>query len=115
MTTEARLRRMLAPLGAVEKKMFGGVCFMIRGNMLAGTSKRGLLVRTGKAAHADALKRPGAATFDMRGKPIAGYVIVDDAALAGDAALRGWIDLALAHAATLPAKAEGKPAKPRRR
>ncbi len=44
----ARLHARLDPLGAVSKKMFGGVCFMLNGNMVAGTSKRGLLVRTGK-------------------------------------------------------------------
>ena len=44
----ARLHARLDPLGAVSKKMFGGVCFMLNGNMVAGTSKRGLLVRIGK-------------------------------------------------------------------
>jgi hypothetical protein len=43
-----RLHQRLDPLGAVSKKMFGGVCFMLNGNMVAGTSKRGTLVRTGK-------------------------------------------------------------------
>jgi TfoX/Sxy family transcriptional regulator of competence genes len=104
MTLAERLRSRLAPLGASDKKMFGGTCFMINGNMLIGTLKQGLIVRVGKAAHADALRRPGARTFDMTGRPMEGYVMVAGEALADDTELQHWIELALAFVKTLPAK-----------
>jgi TfoX/Sxy family transcriptional regulator of competence genes len=113
MTLDERLRERLRPHGAVDKRMFGGTCFLIGGNMLIGTLKDGLIVRVGKDAHAAALKRPGARTFDMTGRPSAGFVVVDGKAIADDAALQGWIDLALAFVRTLPPKS-AKPAKPRR-
>ena len=53
-----RLRAALADAKPREQRMFGGVCFMVDGNMVAGTSKRGLLVRVGKEGHAAALQRP---------------------------------------------------------
>jgi TfoX/Sxy family transcriptional regulator of competence genes len=63
-----RMRAVLGTTGAVrEVRMFGGLCFMLNGNMLAGTSKRGLLVRVGKDQHSDALARPGAKPMEMAG------------------------------------------------
>ncbi|TIS06365.1 MAG: TfoX/Sxy family protein, partial [Mesorhizobium sp.] len=55
-----RLRAALGRRAFTEQKMFGGTCFMINGNMLVGTSKRGLLVRVGKDGHAAAAARPHA-------------------------------------------------------
>ena len=95
-------------MGAVDKKMFGGTCFMVNGNMPIGTLKGGLIARIGKEAHAAAVKRPGAKTIDMTGRPMEGFVSVDEKAVDDDAALRGWVDLALAFMKTLPAKAEKK-------
>jgi hypothetical protein len=109
MTLDERLRERLRPHGAADKRMFGGTCFLIGGNMLIGTLKDGLIVRVGKDAHAAALGRPGAKTFDMTGRPMQGFVAVDGKAIADDAALQGWIDLALAFVRTLPPK-PGKPA-----
>ncbi len=113
MTLDERLRERLRPHGATDKRMFGGTCFLIGGNMLIGTLKDGLIVRVGKQAHAAAVKRPGAKTFDMTGRPMEGFVAVDGNAIAGDAALQDWIDLALAFVRTLPPK-EAKSAKPRK-
>lgn len=98
-----RLRKALPANGLVERRMFGGIGFMLNGNMLVGTSKRGLLVRVGKDRHALALSRPGAGVMEMRGRVIEGYVFVDPSHL-GDADLRGWLDLALSHARELPSK-----------
>jgi len=92
--------------------MFGGIGFMLNGNMIVGTSKRGLLVRVGKDRHDTALARPGASAMEMRGRKIEGYVFVAPDSL-GDAALRGWLDLALAHARELPLKPSK--AKPKRK
>jgi TfoX/Sxy family transcriptional regulator of competence genes len=107
---EERLHNILDGKKAESKRMFGGLCFMINGNMVIGTFRDGLLVRIGKDAHAKALAAPGAKTFTMNGKSMEGYVEVAVARLASDAALKGWVDLALAFNKTLPPKA-AKPAK----
>jgi TfoX/Sxy family transcriptional regulator of competence genes len=90
--------------------MFGGIGFMLDGNMIAGCSKRGLLLRVGKERHAEALARPGARAMEMRGRPVEGYVVVDPATL-DDAALEEWIGIALGFVRQLPPK----PPKPERR
>jgi hypothetical protein len=91
--------------------MFGGIGFMLNGNMLAAASKRGLLVRVGKERQPTALSRPGARPMEMRGRVMEGYVYVDPPALTGDAT-QEWLQLALAFVHTLPPKASGaKPAR----
>ncbi|MGH6923805.1 MAG: TfoX/Sxy family protein [Propylenella sp.] len=99
-----RLRSVLPGEGVSEQRMFGGICFMLNGNMIAGASRRGLLLRVGKEAHASAIKRPGARPMEMRGKLMEGYIYVDPAHLGG-AALRDWLKLALDFVRTLPPKA----------
>src|SRR6516225_7623398 len=71
----ARVRACLAGVeGVSEMKMFGGVGFMVNGNMLAGTSKRGLLLRVGKERHAEAVAEPGMRAMQQRGRVMEGYV-----------------------------------------
>jgi hypothetical protein len=73
-----RMRAILTGTGVLrEVRMFGGLCFMLNGNMVAGTSKRGLLVRVGKDQQPDALARPDAKPMEMAGRSMAGYVFVD--------------------------------------
>jgi hypothetical protein len=73
-----RVRVALAGTGTVrEVRMFGGLCFMLNGNMVAGTSKRGLMVRVGKDQQPSALARPGAKRMEMTGRPMEGYIFVD--------------------------------------
>jgi TfoX/Sxy family transcriptional regulator of competence genes len=99
-----RVRAALAGTDAVrEVKMFGGLCFTLNGNMVAGASKRGLLVRVGKDRHDEALARPGARPMEMRGQPVEGYVYVDPPP-PDPQALRDWLDLAVAFVKTLPPK-----------
>jgi TfoX/Sxy family transcriptional regulator of competence genes len=99
-----RMRVALAGTGALrEVRMFGGLCFMLNGNMVAGTSKHGLLVRVGKDRQADALARPGAKPMSMTGRPMEGYVFVDPPP-SDDRSLRDWLDLAVAFVQTLPPK-----------
>ncbi|RUW20529.1 hypothetical protein EOA60_25640, partial [Mesorhizobium sp. M1A.F.Ca.IN.020.06.1.1] len=69
-----RLRAALGRRAFTEQKMFGGTCFMINGNMLVGTSKRGLLVRVGKDGHAAAAARPHARPMEMGGRSMEGYI-----------------------------------------
>lgn len=111
-----RLREALAGQPVTEQKMFGGTCFMLAGNMLVGTSKRGMLVRVGKDAHAEAVKLPHACPMEMRGRPMEGYVFVSEAGTATSKDLKGWLARALAFVETLPAKPDkragrGTPAK----
>jgi TfoX/Sxy family transcriptional regulator of competence genes len=105
---EDQLGKMLLPLGAESKRMFGGLCFMLNGNMVVGTFRNGLLVRVGKQAHAQALAQPGAETFTMNGKAMEGYFEVAAAHAANSAVLQGWVKLALAFNKTLPAKPSKK-------
>jgi hypothetical protein len=101
----ARLRAALADRPVSEQKMFGGTCFLLSGNMLVGTSKRGLLVRVGKEAHAAAVARPHARPMEMRGREMEGYIFVDPAGTTSDEALNDWLEMALAFVGTLPPKA----------
>jgi hypothetical protein len=86
--------------------MFGGLCFMLNCNMVAGTSKRGLLVRVGKDQHSDALARPGAKRMEMAGRSMEGYIFVDPAP-PDEQALRDWLELAVTFVKTLPPKLPG--------
>jgi TfoX/Sxy family transcriptional regulator of competence genes len=99
-----RTRTVLAGAGEVrEVKMFGGLCFMLNGNMVAGTSPRGLLVRVGKDRQAQALMRPGARPMEMRGRRMAGYVLLDPPPR-DEQGLRDWLAPAVAFVNTLPPK-----------
>lgn len=89
--------------GVREVKMFGGVGFMLHGNMAVAASKRGLLVRVGKEGDGEALKRPGASRMVMAGRTLSGYVRV--AGVPFDArTVKGWVARARAHVETLPRK-----------
>jgi TfoX/Sxy family transcriptional regulator of competence genes len=94
-----------------EVKMFGGIGFMLNGNLLVGASSRGLLVRVGKERQAQALAQPGARPMVMRGRAMEGYITIDPPAL-DDAAVLKWIELARSFVRTLPPKPVG--AKPKR-
>ncbi|HUJ99117.1 MAG TPA: TfoX/Sxy family protein [Stellaceae bacterium] len=112
----ARLRALLAGADAVhEVRMFGGLCFMLNGNMLAGTSKRGLLVRVGRDQYSEAMKRPDAKPMEMTGRLMEGYVFVDPPPH-DERVLRDWIQLAVAFVKTLPPKlAKSRPRRKRAR
>ena len=88
----------------VEKRMFGGVGFLIRGNMACGVHGDDLIVRVGPGRYPEALARPHARVFDMTGRPMAGWVEVAPAGVASAADLRRWLTLGVEHARTLPAK-----------
>lgn len=101
----ASVRAALSDAGATrEIKMFGGIGFMLNGNMVAAASKRGLLVRVGKDRQSDALAWPGARRMEMRGRTMEGYVYVDPPALTNEA-IKAWLQLASAFVQTLPPKA----------
>ena len=62
--------------GLSEREMFGGIAFMINGNMAVGVSGDDLMVRVGKDAHDEAVTKPGARDFDMSGRPMRGWILV---------------------------------------
>jgi TfoX/Sxy family transcriptional regulator of competence genes len=107
MNLEDRLAKALALHDPISKKMFGGTCYMINGNMVIGTFRGGIIARIGKEAR-HALKLPGATPFEMRGRIMTDYITVAEPALASDVAFTGLIDLCLAFNKTLPAKPAGK-------
>jgi len=100
----ARLRPLL-PNGLIEKKMFGGIGFMLSGNMAVGTTAKGeLLVRIDPARQAEALALPGAYQMHMGTRPMTGFIAVAADGTPDDAALSRWIAYALNYAETLPPK-----------
>src|SRR5262245_40957340 len=101
----ARIRRKLTGRkDVVEKKMFGGLAFMVRGHMAFGVVKQDLMVRVGADNWEAALARPHARPLDFTGKPRKGMVFVGPAGTRDAAVLGRWLRLALAHTDSLPAK-----------
>jgi TfoX/Sxy family transcriptional regulator of competence genes len=91
--------------GLSEKKMFGGLAFLVDGNMAVGASGQGgLLLRIDPADAETLTAQPHVRRFEMRGREMDGWLRVDDAALEVDADLRRWVDVGLAFARSLPAK-----------
>ena len=96
-----------------EKKMFGGFCMMVRGNLCCGVIRQELLVRVHEAQVASLLKREGARSFDkMSGRPMKGWVLVSQDAVAEDPELASFLGPAIENALALPAKPmKSKPAR----
>lgn len=90
--------------GLSERKMFGGIAWMLSGNMACGVMGDELLVRVGREEYAEALAEPHVRQFDFTGRPMRGFVVVEAAGIAGDEELSGWVDVGAAHAASLPPK-----------
>jgi TfoX/Sxy family transcriptional regulator of competence genes len=104
-TAAQRLRAELGTLpGLTEKKMFGGICFLLGGNMVCGVLGDDLIMRVGAAQHTAALAQPGARVFDFSGKPMTGWVMVAPVSYAAPEDLARWVKLAVAYAGSLPAK-----------
>lgn len=90
--------------GFSEKKMFGGVGFMLQGNIACGVFKHELMVRVGPEGYSEALKRPYVRLFDMVGRPMKGWVAVGQQGLASHEDLQNWVGLGTQYALSLPAK-----------
>lgn len=88
----------------VEKRMFGGLCFMLNGHMLCGVHKGGGMFRVGKPRQDEALKVDGAAPMAFTGRPMGGMVDVSDEAMADDARRGQLMTLAIENASSLPPK-----------
>jgi hypothetical protein len=90
--------------GVAEKKMFGGVVFLLQGNILVGIWQQSLIARIGPNEAAEALKQRHVRPFDVTGRPMKGWIMVDPEGLDSDRALSGWVERALAFVEMLPAK-----------
>lgn len=90
--------------GISEKKMFGGICLLLNGNMVGGVVNDDLMVRVGPDGYEDALKQKHARPMDFTGKPLKGMVYVGPEGIAEDADLKSWLERGLKFARTLPAK-----------
>ena len=100
-----RVRDLLADRGELrEQKMFGGLCWMLNGNMACGVLNDDLIVRVGKDAGDQALADPNARPFDFSGRAMKGTVFVGPGGTEDDADLASWVDAGAGYALSLPPK-----------
>jgi len=90
--------------GFAEKKMFGGVCFLLHGNMACGVLNEDLIVRVGPDSYEALLKLPETKVFDMTGKPMKGWVMVSAKGHRAKKDMTAWVERGAAFAMTLPPK-----------
>jgi hypothetical protein len=101
----ARVRAVLSRLPPLtEKEMFGGVGFLVGGNMAVGVMGSDLLVRVGPAGHADAVRQPHVRPFALTGRPSKGWVLVAPDGVKSAAGLKTWVERGLSFARALPPK-----------
>ncbi len=99
---------LLARNDVTEKKMFGGLCFMVRGHMCCGVDGVNLMLRVGSERYEAALARAHARPMDFTGRPLKGFVFVSSAGVETARQLKGWLALALENAESLPTRPEKK-------
>ncbi len=100
-----RARGVLAPReGVSERKMFGGLCLMVGGNMACGVLGDELMVRLDPADAERAVEEPGVRVMDFTGRPIKGMIYVGSERLTSDEGLAEWVEAGADHAASLPPK-----------
>ena len=90
--------------GISERRMFGGLAFLVDGKMFIGIRNSSLMARVGPEHHQDALAMPGVRVMDFTGRPMKGYVYIDPPAIADDLQLAAWVSWCVQHVARLPAK-----------
>jgi hypothetical protein len=91
--------------GLTEKAMFGGLAFLVGGNMAVGASGQGgMLLRCDPAQTEDLVTRPHVRRFEMRGREMDGWLRVDLAAVGTEGELREWVDRGVTYARSLPPK-----------
>jgi len=100
-----RIRRVLGTqTGHDEKKMFGGVCFLLHGNICVGVWQNSLIVRLGPEQGLAALSEPHVKPFDVTGRPMKGWAMIEPDGIDTDDRLNSWIQRAVEFVASLPAK-----------
>jgi TfoX/Sxy family transcriptional regulator of competence genes len=109
-----RIRLVLRPAGPfAERKMFGGLCFLVNGRMCCGVMKTDLVLRLTPEAAAEALREPHVRPMDFTGKPMKSMIYVAAAGVDSDSSLESWVKSAEAIARTLPAKVRTKTSRER--
>jgi TfoX/Sxy family transcriptional regulator of competence genes len=104
-TLAHRVRAHLAELpGFAERRMFGGLCFLIGGHMTAGIVGSSLMLRVGPDQYPGLLAEPHAREMDFTGRPLKGMIYVDAAGLRTEQELTRWLELAVAFVRSLPPK-----------
>ena len=100
-----RVREILSEsLGYEEKKMFGGIGFLLQGNMACGVIREDLIVRVGAENYSEALLQPDVELFDMTGRAMTGWVIVKEPGYRKDSSLEDWVNQGVSYSLTLPPK-----------
>ncbi len=99
-----RIRSQLNGIRFVEKKMFGGVGFLLNGNLACGVNGDDLIVRVDPEKHSVLLKKPHAKPFALTGSPMKGWLLVEADGCKTDKQLSTWIKEGIEFASTLPAK-----------
>jgi len=99
-----RIRTQLEGIPFIEKKMFGGIGFLLHGNMACGVIKDDLIVRVDPEKHSALLKKPYARPFDMTGRPMKGWLVVAVEGTKTDKQLGTWIKEGVEYSLTLPPK-----------
>jgi TfoX/Sxy family transcriptional regulator of competence genes len=99
-----RIRSQLDGIPFAEKKMFGGVGFLLNGNMACGVNKDDLIVRVDPERHNTLLKKPHAKPFDLTGKPMKGWLVVEAEGCKTHKQLSAWVREGIEFASTLPPK-----------
>ena len=90
--------------GITERRMFGGLAFMRHGNMFVAVVGSALMARVGPARYQEALATRHVREMDFTGRPMTGYVFVDEQGIEQDSALQGWVDASIAFVRTVPRK-----------
>ena len=90
--------------GLAEKRMFGGLAMLLHGNMAVGVHGEALVVRIHPVQQDQLLAEPGARVFDLTGRPMKGWLLVDPSGCAEDEDLRRWVDRRVEYARSLPPK-----------
>ena len=99
-----RIRSELDGIPVVEKKMFGGVGFLLNGNMACGVNKDDMIVRVDPEKHNTLLKKSHVRPFDMTGRPMKGWLLVEEAGVKTEKQLSAWVTEGVEFASTLPPK-----------
>jgi TfoX/Sxy family transcriptional regulator of competence genes len=110
--TAHRLRRMLAGRAdVVEKRMVGGLSFIVDGSMCCGVTRNALLIRVGREGRERALRQPHVRSMELGGRPLSGFVRVEPAGYKTDAALRSWVQQGIKHISGIPKESGGAPSR----
>jgi TfoX/Sxy family transcriptional regulator of competence genes len=103
--TAERVRQMLSSRdGVVEKRMVGGLSFLVNGNMCCGITDRALMVRVGAKGREQALREPNVRPMKLGGRTLSGFICVEPAGFAADEALASWVRRGLDFVSELPVK-----------